>query len=151
TSCQDLDNDGDTDIVYRGNLDVSAFIEQSNNNTFFLRNLNGSGQFEYEFSAFAGVSDWQRTIYGVATRDLDGNGFVDVVSSSPQSLAPGYSQTPYVPFFLSPAGALLDAIASMFLRMIPSDFTETDPKKIIMVPIYPSYPPFLEGTLSVEM
>ena len=82
TSAFDYDNDGDTDIVFHGGLDIGPFL--ATNPGVVLEN-DGSGQFSRDTVALAGSTDHiRRTVHGMAAGDLDNDGFVDIVSVSNQ-------------------------------------------------------------------
>lgn len=154
TATADFDNDGDADVVYRGGLDVFSFIDMSNPNNFYLRNIDGTGQFEVELDAFAN-SDRLRIVQGLARGDLDRDGFVDVVTVSAQNANPAAPLFPY--FFMQPIGAPLDAFnlppegASQFVWMVPINPEDPDPRNLLFAPIWPPEVQPLEGTLAVEM
>lgn len=81
TSMVDLDNDADTDIVYYGGSDFVLFGVSSNPGV--VLNNDGAGNMSYAASALAGsINHQRRAVQGVATGDLNGDGFVDVVSVS---------------------------------------------------------------------
>ena len=146
-SCADLDADGDTDVVYRGGLDMIAFIDASNANNFFLRN-DGQGGFVTDVSAFA-TNEHRRSVYGLAVGDLNGDGFEDVVSVATANLPP--EPFPLVPYPVAPSNAVLDQFARFMPRMAPVDPTEQNPYAIQFAPIFPFDLPKAEGTLTVEV
>jgi hypothetical protein len=83
TSMTDYDNDGDTDVVfYGGSVGGCLFVESSNPGTI-LQNDGCSANFTIDADALAGSTNHtRRTVMGLATGDLDRNGFVDIVSIS---------------------------------------------------------------------
>ncbi|WP_170191829.1 CRTAC1 family protein [Saccharothrix syringae] len=95
TSAIDYDNDGSTDLLYHGALDGMGMVTAENPGAL-LRNRGpqvGAGAFYPSFDyddvlTRAGTDHRRRTVIGVATGDLDRNGWVDVVSVA-QSLKVG--------------------------------------------------------------
>jgi hypothetical protein len=90
TAAFDYDNDGDTDIAYVGGLDAAFFLESSNPGVI-LQNQGGAGFALDETALVPPISadHARRTEHGMAVGDLDGNGFVDMVSVANQdSLLP---------------------------------------------------------------
>ncbi len=78
TSALDYDNDGDSDILFHGGLDVGPFVAT---NPGSLLAGDGAGGFTRDLEALAGSTEHvRRTVHGVATGDLDGNGFQDIVT-----------------------------------------------------------------------
>lgn len=87
TSAFDYDNDGDTDILFHGGLDVGAFLATA---PAALLENDGAAGFERDVVAFAGSTDHvQRVVHGMAVGDLDQDGFDDVVSVANQLLPVG--------------------------------------------------------------
>ncbi len=76
----DFDLDGDQDIVYHGGLNMN-FVVVSDNPGVVLRNEGCAGAYTYQANAL-GTSYLRRNIQGVATGDLDRDGFPDVVAAS---------------------------------------------------------------------
>ncbi len=84
----DYDNDGDTDILYHGGMDFTPGVDLSNPGAV-LRN-DGNAQFTRDAAALADSTNHTlRVVNGVATGDLDLDGFVDVVSVSNENAPPG--------------------------------------------------------------
>lgn len=90
----DYDNDGDSDIVFHGGLDVGPIFEASNFGA--VLNNNGSGEFSYDLQALANSTNHsRRNVQGVASGDLNNDGFVDVVSVSSFDIP---EEMPLVPY-----------------------------------------------------
>lgn len=94
----DYDNDGDQDLIYHGGLDMGAFMDASNPGALIV-NHGGLG-FSRDAQAFAAVDHARRTVNGVATGDLNGDGFIDVVSVANQVWP---AEAPLVPYIDDPA------------------------------------------------
>jgi enediyne biosynthesis protein E4 len=78
----DYDNDGDTDIISYGGLDVGPYVEAGNPGTIY-QNQDCSAHFKYDATALAGSTNHRRrVVQGLATGDLNGDGFVDIVTVS---------------------------------------------------------------------
>ncbi|MGD8843206.1 MAG: VCBS repeat-containing protein [Gammaproteobacteria bacterium] len=118
TIMDDYDNDGDTDIVYYGGGDGGPLIEVSNPG-MFLQN-DGTGSFSYDLDALDGTTNHsRRNVQGLASGDLNGDGFIDVISVSNLTLPPPF---PLVPYFTQ-WGSAADATAFFFPSFTPiSDF-----------------------------
>lgn len=135
----DLENDGDTDIVYQGGHDVGMFIDASTN--AMLEN-DGNANFSRNQTAFAESADHtRRIVHGLATGDLNQDGFVDIVSvaniDEPEPL-------PQVPYRELPGGPF-DQDAFFIPIFAPMD--ETDPN----TPFVWSGLELPNGSLSVEI
>lgn len=113
----DFDNDGDPDIAYHGAMDLNAFITHDNPG-IVLENQGCSASFRENTLAFRGDYT-ERGTQGVATADLDQDGYMDLVSVS------NHNVDAAMPFFISPAqyGSALDATARFYLPMIPDPVT----------------------------
>lgn len=136
TSVFDYDNDGDSDILFHGGLEVGPFLATS---PAALLENDGSGGFERDAAAFAGSTDHvRRIVHGMAVGDLDGDGFDDVVSVANQVVPEGS---------LAPAPPLGDSPFNADAFIVPS-FEPVDPANFIFrwTGLVLS-----DGTLSVEL
>jgi len=108
----DLDNDGDQDILYHGAMDLNSVITHDNPG-IVLENQGCTATFSENYSAFRGEYSLRGT-QGVATADLDQDGYIDVVTVSNHNI------DAQMPFFLSPAayGSALDASSTFYLPMV---------------------------------
>ena len=80
TSAPDYDNDGDVDIIFHGGLYFGP-VGQGAPGSILVN--DGSAQFTRDADALAGSTDHEaRAVQGLATGDLDGNGFDDIASVS---------------------------------------------------------------------
>ncbi|WP_346622476.1 VCBS repeat-containing protein [Blastococcus montanus] len=83
----DYDNDGATDILFHGGMDPMSYVTADNPGAL-LRNLGPDALRDDFFPTFAfddaiarsGTDHRRRVVTGVASGDLDENGFVDVVT-----------------------------------------------------------------------
>ncbi len=114
----DLDNDGDQDLLYHGAMDLNAIITHDNPGVV-LENQDCSATFVQNLSAFRGDYTLRGT-QGVATGDLDQDGYIDVVTVSNHNIDPA------IPFVTSPAqyGSELDKSANFYLTMPADPLTE---------------------------
>ena len=85
----DVDNDGDTDIVFYGGLDVGPFLMLDNPGVVLL-NDSCSGNFSWDQAATAPSADLvsRQVTQGVALGDLNQDGFVDIVHVSSDFVPP---------------------------------------------------------------
>jgi len=80
TVTMDYDNDGDTDIAHGGGLHFGLIYEAPP--SVILQN-DGAANFTYDLAALASSTDHtRRNVKGMAQGDLNGDGFVDLVSVS---------------------------------------------------------------------
>jgi hypothetical protein len=94
TSALDYDNDGDFDIVSYGGFDTGPIVDRSNPRT--LLNNDGHARFKVDFEAYDGSVDaLRRNDHGVASGDLNGDGFEDIVSVSDVEGAPFFPTVAY--------------------------------------------------------
>jgi hypothetical protein len=75
----DYDNDGDTDIIFYGNIDFGPFVTADNPGVV-LKNDDCTGQFTWDEAATAHNAEFvkRQTVEGIALGDLNDDGFVDI-------------------------------------------------------------------------
>ena len=135
TTIADYDNDADSDILVHGGL---YFGQVAQGAPAALLENDGSGIFDRDAIAFAGSTDHEtRTVQGVAMGDLDGNGFVDVVTVSNFDVDPAEQV-----FYNHNWGSPFDGgrYGQVFEPVFPAPGN----------PFYNGFT-FFEGTLSVEL
>ncbi len=124
TSIFDYDNDGDSDIIYQGAIDVAIFA--LTNPAVILQNQACTANFTYDAPALAESADHLRRIgQGLATGDLNQDGFVDVVTISNANI----SEKIPLPLSVIPAertGSQFDDLAS-FLPIFEPDLSILSP------------------------
>ena len=104
-SSLDFDNDGDADLLFHGGMDLITAVDRSNAGAL-LENTGCSARFIRNTTAFAGsVDHGRRTVQGVATGDLNLDGFVDVVSVSSVDIPAGAPTFSYPAQYGSPFDA----------------------------------------------
>jgi hypothetical protein len=136
TSALDYDNDGDFDIVSYGGFDTGPIVDRSNPRT--LLNNDGHAHFHVDFEAYDGSVDaLRRNDHGVASGDLNGDGFEDVVSVSDVE---GASFFPTVAYPFGPGG-VYQGKASLIPSWIPQPDGSFTWSGVQLLP----------GTLAIEM
>ncbi len=137
TSAADYDNDGDTDIINHGGLSFAPFI--ATNPGQILQN-DGSANFTQDFAALADSTNHaRRNVHGMATGDLNGDGFIDIVSVSSLDIQESLPVVPYNVEWGSP----LDGLIVYQQLFVP---TETPG-----VWVYSGADENVDGSLSVEL
>ena len=137
----DYDNDGDTDIIFYGGLDVGIY--QDGSNAGAILDNDGHGIFSLDSAALAGSVDHARkNERGLAVGDLDGNGFVDIVSVSNQNWPDVFPTRPYP---VVPLGSVFDPTSVVWPTFAPIDPTDFG-KGLVWTGMEPT-----DGTLSVEL
>jgi hypothetical protein len=113
----DLDNDGDQDIVYHGAMDLNAVITHDNPG-IVLENQGCRALFTENLRAFRGDYT-RRGTQGVASGDLNQDGYVDIVTVS------NHNVPDQMPFVFGPAKhkSALDATARFNVPMPPDPAT----------------------------
>ena len=118
TSATDYDNDGDLDLVVYGGDEQPLFYDDSNPGVI-LQNQGCSGTFTWDQAALAGSTNHTyRTVQGLATGDLNDDGFPDIASVASTRLPP---TAPLAPFFNNPAGSIFDPTGLGIFTTVPAD------------------------------
>ena len=141
----DYDNDADTDIAYHGGMDILNLIGKDNPGVVFRNTGVCSGIYSWDRTALGTTDHLHRVVEGVATGDLNDDGFYDLVTVSSFDIAPG--NPAFVPFTrltgpVDPGG--FDTVASFQNILTARTFPG------FLVPVNP-FPTLLDGTLTVEM
>ncbi len=137
SSMKDFDNDGDTDMVYYGGLSFGAFVDASNPGSFLIN--DGTGDFSYDADALS-MEHNRRTVKGVASNDLNNDGYPDIVSVSSQNWPAEYPLMPFMDL-----GGEFDGKAFTMPSMLPADVNDMS-KGFVWSGMDPE-----EGNLSVEI
>jgi len=122
TAVFDYDNDGDSDVVFNGGLEMN-FMTFADNPGVILQNQNCSANFTFQDGAFD--TDYLRlNVQGLAVGDLNQDGFVDIVTASNVVVPEGF---PLIP---SPAkyNSVFDSTAFFAPQFVPGPdgFTWTE-------------------------
>ena len=143
TSVIDYDNDGDSDIVYHGGVNMGLFVEASNPGV--VLNNDGSAHFKRDVLAMSETVDHlRRNVQGMAVGDLNNDGFMDIVSVSSEDWPSFFPLVPLTPPQLW-IGTPFDQEALLwptFFPVDPQDFSQG----FVWSQMEPS-----NGTLAVEL
>ncbi len=108
TTSFDYDNDGDTDILYNGGMDLMTVIS-SENPGHVWQNQGCTASFAFDFDAR--LRDHRlRIVEGVAAGDLDNDGWTDIVSGSAQNIDTSEFYLPWAGLLSPVYGSVLDPI-----------------------------------------
>lgn len=120
----DYDNDGDLDLVAYGNQDDTLFWDNSNGGVILNNTGNCSATFTWDQAALGDPTRHVRhNIEGLATGDLNNDGFDDIVSVSSFNADP--SNAPLAPIFSNPLNSVFDVAAFAVYVTVPT----SDPNK----------------------
>ncbi len=110
TGMADYDNDGDTDIIFYGNINAVGFAT-ADNPGIILRNEGCTATFSWDQAATAASAEFvaRQTVDGLALGDLNDDGFTDMV------YAAGMYAPPTLPLvrMTNQFGSVFDATAFM--------------------------------------
>ncbi len=140
TSAEDFDNDGDTDIVFHGGLDMHGLVTLDNPGTLLIN--GGAADFTLAPDPFSS-NHAERNVQGVASGDLNRDGFVDVVSVANEVIPS--SAFPVVPY--SAIGVVYGSPFDQRGLFAPR-FAETTPGSGLLSWLGFDYP---KGDLSIEI
>jgi len=134
----DFDNDGDTDLQAYGSVDVSIFTDTTNPGVVLL-NRDCSGEFSFDANALAGSTNHgRRSVHGIASGDLNRDGFRDIVSVS------SFDKPEPIP--LAPMFVAFGSVFDQFAAFVPTFIPGSNPGELVWSGIE-----FPNGSLSVEI
>jgi enediyne biosynthesis protein E4 len=138
-SAFDYDNDGDSDVIYHGGMEMGRSIILDNPGVLLRNDGLCTGTMSYDAGAVP-QDHRPRAVEGVAVGDLDGDGFDDIVSVSGYDIEP-FNFFLFVPAVTPPRSPIFDSIAALEVAWFP------------LTPgfMHYVYPTYLEGTLAVEL
>jgi len=140
TSMIDYDNDGDSDIMWHGGVDIFSLFAADNPGVILTNTGDCSGVFSWDQGAV--LKDHRtRSVNGVAAGDLNGDGFEDIVSVSNFDFIP-VNPRPFVGVLVPPSGSPFDAVANF------ENVMSTAPNPGFATYLNPIQTP---GTMSVEL
>ena len=135
----DYDNDADADIVYHGSVDIFTLIAADNPGIMLTNDGSCSANFSWDQGVF--LRDHQvRDVNGVASGDLNGDGFQDLVSVSNFDFVPNIYDL-FAGILVPFSGSPFDAVSRF----------EPGTKQLTPGFDHYLYPTFLPGSLSVEI
>lgn len=141
-SAFDYDNDGCTDVVFYGALNLGIYYDASNPGALLRGNCRGG--FAWDEKALQTSSNHsRRAVEGLATGDLNDDGFPDIVSASGADWPDKFPLIPY------PLGGNLGGVFDKRAFIWPT-FTLIDPRDRSKGVRYTGMDP-VEGSLAVEM
>ncbi len=143
TSAFDYDNDGDDDVIFHGSVDITNLVMADNPGALLRNDGNCSATFSYDGNAIQ-RDHRLRTVNGVATGDLNNDGFYDMVSVSSVNIEP---TSTYLPAYLLAGGSVGSPFddVSRFQNVLTSRVMPG-----FLVPVDP-FPTFPDGDLSIEL
>ena len=138
-SALDYDNDGDSDIIYHGSVDMLRNIIADNPGVLLQNTGNCTANMTYDGAAI--LQDHRtRTVEGVAVGDLNNDGWDDIVTVSELDWNP-VNFILFVPAASPPRSPVFDKISAFelgFFQLSPAGLTWVDPE-------------LKDGTLTVEL
>jgi len=117
SSAFDYDNDGDDDIVYYGGVDLLRSFAHDNPGTLLRNTGNCTAKFEWDLNGLE-RDHRNRIVEGVATGDLDNDGFSDIVTVS-EIDTPNTRLFGWIPNVSGPHGTVFDPYAAINTILFP--------------------------------